>query len=122
MSDNKCDKCNKLFSCKSSLILHQKSSKSCGTDKYDCYYCPKKFTQKNSLDYHLINSCEEKKNSEKQEYQKKIDALEKKLEDQDRIYEKLRNEAQVKETMYEKQIEDLKKTVESLHEKMLQAK
>jgi hypothetical protein len=140
--NNKCDSCEKTFSSKSSLNVHLKKTKSCGTGiktTYDCSHCSKKFTQKNNLDYHLTNSCEGKKKEETRsneelkaiiiEKDKKLEENEKKFKDQDEYYdklivsetmskEKLKSEARVKEAMYKETIEKLERTIEALHEKL----
>ena len=68
----KCIKCDKFFPTKANLARHQKSSKSCGIESYDCSFCEKKFTSKQNLDHHLLNSCEEKKETDKQKDQEII--------------------------------------------------
>jgi hypothetical protein len=140
----KCDNCDKPFSCKSSLIKHQKNSKSCGTESYDCSFCNKKFTTKYGLDYHILHSCDVKISTDKQQIldeNKRLNDLisfkdevilskDKKILEQDLYYErlivtetqskeKIRNEARGKELSYEKQIEKLEKTIEGLHDKLL---
>jgi hypothetical protein len=66
-----CSFCNKIFSSKSSLNVHQKTTKSClklqgkNEDKnFECKYCNKKFTVKQNLTSHY-GICKEKEISDK---------------------------------------------------------
>jgi hypothetical protein len=61
-----CNYCNKNFSCKSSLKLHQKTTKYClklqgknEDNKFECEYCKKIFTVKTNLISHY-GTCKEK--------------------------------------------------------------
>ena len=54
-----CNCCNKIFSCKSSLKLHQKTTKYClklqgknEENNFECEYCNKIFTVKQNLTSH----------------------------------------------------------------------
>jgi hypothetical protein len=60
-STNECDQCHKIFSSKSNLNVHKKSSKSCGQNiggeekiVYRCEYCEKELTTLNNLQKHII--------------------------------------------------------------------
>lgn len=55
---HECQYCNKLYSTKSSLNVHIKTSKSCLREReilisYDCKYCKQTFTTNNNLKLHL---------------------------------------------------------------------
>ena len=82
---NKCDRCNKIYSTKYTLSVHQKTSKSClansdNNDKktYDCEYCEKKFSSVQRLKYHLDICLEKKDNENKNEIKNVKKQLEKK--------------------------------------------
>ena len=144
MNDKQCIKCAKIFSSESNLSRHQKTSKSCGSDSYNCIHCTQKFTSKYGLDYHLVNTCDKKKDEEKQKDKEIIEEFkmivlskdeiiaskDKKLEEQDAYYdklivaetvskEKLKVEFRSYKEQSEKQIEKLEKIIEGLHDKML---
>ena len=72
-----CDFCNKIFSCKSSLILHQKTAKYClklqgkiNEEQFECEHCNKKFTVKQNLISHY-GICKEKEVNYKFEQREK---------------------------------------------------
>jgi hypothetical protein len=67
--DTTCVNCNKTFSSKYSLGVHQKSAKSCGGNHinkitYDCEYCKKQFSSSSNLKTH-IEICSVKKEIDK---------------------------------------------------------
>jgi hypothetical protein len=75
-----CNYCNKNFSCKSSLKLHQKTTKYClklqgknEENKFECEYCNKIFTVKTNLLSHY-GTCKEK------ELNDNLEKLEEKLQ------------------------------------------
>jgi len=140
---NKCELCGKTFSCKSSLILHSNSSKSCGTKSHKCSFCNKLFTRKQNLELHL-NICKEKTKDDihtneelkliiilkDNELKTKDEEHTKKIEVQDAYYdklivaetvskEKLKVEFRSYKEQSEKQIEKLEKIIEGLHDKMI---
>jgi len=86
-----CNFCNKIFSCKSSLTLHQKTAKYClklqgkiNEEKFECEYCNKKFTVKQNLTSHY-GICKEKEVNYKFEQREKqlIKEFEIKLKEKD---------------------------------------
>jgi hypothetical protein len=142
--ENKCDKCLKPFSCKANLIQHLKISKSCGRNPPLCTYCKKIFSSGTNLKNHL-EICVHKSIFDKHvetdrekdkiilELRGEIECIKKtfesKLSDQDNYYdklicaevsykEKLRSEFRIKETMLKEQLNESKKTIEFLHEKL----
>lgn len=82
-----CEGCNKTFSTKYTLAIHQKSSKSCGNgEKFKCEMCDKLFTSKLRLRTHgaickATPNRQEVINSKLAEYEIKIESLERALKD-----------------------------------------
>ena len=82
-----CDYCEKIVSCKSSLVRHQKS-KACLEsrnmieqllDKYNCKYCNKSLASKQRFDQHLT-TCLSK-------FKKLLEDKDKLIEDKDKLIE-----------------------------------
>lgn len=66
----KCTFCDKEFSTKTNLSVHQRTAKYClviqgkENNNYECEYCSKHFTSQQSLNEHKLSSCKEKNKQE----------------------------------------------------------
>ena len=127
-----CEFCNKIFSTKSNLINHQKTTKYClllqgkNNNKYTCNLCEKEFTINQTLQEHYINCCkinykyhekmkeqEEKYQENEKEYQSQIEQLktqnekyQEQLRDKDDVILQFKEREKQKDT-YIKELRDM---------------
>ena len=119
-----CNFCNKIFSSKSSLNFHQKTTKYClklqgkneYTNNFICEYCDKKFTTKQQVCIH-INLCKTKNKDEKEkEFEEKLKIKEKEFEKKLKEKENIIYEYKEKNAGLVGQLMTLKEDHETLRE------
>lgn len=115
--NNLCTICNKLFSSKSNLNTHLKTSKCAGDNRvsYDCDYCKNKFSSKQFLNRH-VDTCISKKDKHYydviiEEYKIKMIEIDLRLQEKEKSFEK-RFEDQQKS--FDKRFEEQEKYFEKL--------
>ena len=127
-----CNFCNKIFSSKSSLNFHQKTTKYClklqgkneYTNNFICEYCDKKFTTKQQVCIH-INLCKTKNKDEKEkEFEEKLKIKEKEFEEKvkEKEFEEKVKEKEFEEKVKEKEFEEKLKIKEKEFEEKLKIK
>ena len=130
-----CSKCSKVFSTKSSLNYHKKTSQSCkeNNEKHVCNYCSRELATVNNLQRHELicpekQKKEEKENlenmektisyleQEKKEYEKDLEYKDRQLEyikkENLKNIEKTNNSLDKERKKYEKELELIKKEYE----------
>ena len=125
-----CEFCNKIFSSKSSLNFHQKTTKYClklqgkngHTNNFVCEYCYKKFTTKQQLCIHN-NLCKTKNKDEKEkEFEEKLKEKEKEFEEklkekEKEFEEKLKEKLKEKEKEFEEKLKEKENIIYGYKEK-----
>jgi len=112
-----CNYCNKEFSSKSNLTIHQKSARYCldiqgkVNENFKCKYCEKIFTYQQNLNEHF-NSCKQKKKLELSEKEQKL--LDK-IEEKESVIQNLLSEK-------DKEIQDLLDVKEKETQRLLAEK
>ena len=115
-----CVHCNKNFSGKSALLLHQKTAKYCiliqnttTTTEYEeleCKSCNKKFTIKNNFSRH-ISTCKVLKQSLHKDLQAKNIDYNRIIQEKDIIIEELRAQIEVYKSIDNRYVKDISKHV-----------